>query len=165
MPIGLLLVRQPGLHNEAGIVSDTSMARPRVVIDTNVVVSALRSRRGCAFQVLKATGGDPFDVAISVPLVLEYEAALREQRGVVFTDSDIQAVLDYLCLVGHRQPVFFLWRPQLPDPNDDMVLELAVAAGCRAVVTYKGRDFRGAERFGVQVWTPQDLLKTVGLLS
>ena len=141
------------------------MARPRVVIDTNVVVSALRSRRGCAFQVLMATGGDQFDVAISVPLVLEYEAALREQRGVVFTDSDIQVVLDYLCLIGHRQPVFFLWRPQLPDPKDDMVLELAVAAGCRAVVTYNGRDFRGAERFGVQVWTPRDLLKTVGLLS
>ena len=141
------------------------MARPRVVLDTNVVVSALRSQRGCAFQALKATGGDRFDIAISVPLVLEYEAALLEQRGAVFSDSDIQALLDYLCVVGHQQPVFFLWRPQLPDPKDDMVLELAVAAGCRAVVTYNVRDFRGAERFGVQVWTPLDLLKTVGLLS
>ena len=114
---------------------------------------------------MEATGGDRFDIAISVPLVLEYEAALLEQHGVVFTESDIRAVLDYLCVVGHQQPVFFLWRPLLPDPKDDMVLELAVAAGCRAVVTYNVRDFRGAERVGLQVWTPLDLLKTVGLLS
>lgn len=60
--------------------------------------------------------------------------------------------------------MFFLWRPWLPDPKDDMVLEVAVAAGCRAVVTYNVADFRGAERLGVRVWTPQNLLKTVGLL-
>lgn len=141
------------------------MARPRVVLDTNVVVSALRSQRGCAFQVLEATGGERFDIALSVPLVLEYEAALAEQRSATITDSDVRAVLDYLCVVGHQQRVFFLWRPLLPDPKDDMVLELAVAARCRAVVTYNVRDFRGAERFGVQVWTPLDLLRTVGLLS
>ena len=141
------------------------MARPLVVLDTNVVVSALRSQRGCAYQVLEATGGEHFDIALSVPLVLEYEAALAEQHGATITESDIRAVLDYLCVVGHQQPVFFLWRPLLPDPKDDMVLELAVAAGCRAVVTYNVRDFRGAERLGVRVWTPLDLLKTVELLS
>jgi predicted nucleic acid-binding protein len=129
------------------------------------VVSALRSQRGCAFQVLDATGREHFDIALSVPLVLEYEAALAEQRSAPITESDIRVVLDYLCGVGHQQPVFFLWRPLLPDPKDDMVLELAVAAGCRAVVTYNVRDFRGAEGLGVQVWTPLDLLRTVGLLS
>jgi putative PIN family toxin of toxin-antitoxin system len=139
-------------------------ARPRVVLDTNVVVSALRSRRGSAFRVLEATGSDRFDIALSVPLVLEYEAALLEQRTSEFTVTDIRAVLDYLCAVAHQQPVFFLWRPWLPDPKDDMVLEVAVAAGCHAVVTYNVGDFRGAERFGVRVWTPLNLLKTVGLL-
>ena len=83
----------------------------------------------------------------------------------MFTVSDIRAVLDYLCAVAHQQAVFFLWRPWLPDPKDDMVLELAVASGCRAVVTYNVADFHGAERLGVQVWTPLQLLKTVGLLS
>ena len=71
----------------------------------------------------------------------------------------------YLCEVGREQAVFFLWRPTLRDPDDDMVLELAVAAGCEAVVTYNVRDFRGTDRFGIEVWTPVDLLRKVGLLS
>ena len=73
-------------------------------------------------------------------------------------------MLDYLCAEGYRQPVIFLWRPMLRDPNDDMVLELAVAAQCAAVVTYNTRDFAGADRFGVAVWTPVELLRKVGLL-
>ena len=140
------------------------MKRPLVVLDTNVVVSALRSQDGCAFQVLPATGGGSFDIAISVPLVLEYEAALLAQRVATITESDVRAVLDYLCAEGYQQPVFFLWRPMLRDPKDDMVLELAVAAQCVAVVTYNTRDFAGADRFGVAVWTPADLLRKVGLL-
>jgi len=141
------------------------MERPLVVLDTNVVVSALRSRRGCVFQAVEATGGGWFDIAISVPVVLEYEAALMERRIAPTTESDVQTVLDYLCSAGHQQQVFFLWRPLLPDPKDDMVLELAVAAQCDAVVTYNVRDFHGAERLGIGVWTPADLLKGVGLLS
>jgi len=141
------------------------MKRPLVVLDTNVVVSALRSQRGAAFQVLAAIGGESFDIAISVPMVLEYEEALLAQRAAGITEQDIRTALDYLCEVGREQEVFFLWRPTLRDPDDDMVLELAVAAGCVAVVTYNVRDFRGTDRFGIEVWTPVDLLRKVGLLS
>lgn len=141
------------------------MRRPLVVLDTNVVVSALRSRRGAAFQVLTAVGGGSFDIAISVPMVLEYEAALLAQRVPGITERDVRIALDYLCEVGREQQVFFLWRPTLRDPNDDLVLELAVAAGCAAVVTYNVRDFRGTERFAIEVWRPVDLLRKVGLLS
>ncbi|MBI3491319.1 MAG: PIN domain-containing protein [Acidobacteria bacterium] len=141
------------------------MKRPLVVLDTNVVVSALRSRRGAAFQVVAAVGGTAFDIAISVPMVLEYEEALLAQRAAGITERDIQTALDYLCEVGREQAVFFLWRPTLRDPDDDMVLELAVAAGCMVVVTYNVRDFREAARFGVEVWTPVDLLRKAGLLS
>jgi hypothetical protein len=81
------------------------------------------------------------------------------------TDADVGRVVDYVCSVGVPHEVFFLWRPWLPDAKDDMVLELAVAAGCRAVVTYNVRDFRGVERLGVQVWTPLSLLEIAGLLS
>jgi len=141
------------------------MRRPVVVLDTNVVVSALRSQRGASFQVLTAVGGESFDIAISVPIVLEYEAALVAQRVPGITERDVRIALDYLCEVGLEQQVFFLWRPTLRDPNDDMVLELAVAAGCSAIVTYNIRDFRGTERFGIEVWSPADLLRKVGLLS
>jgi putative PIN family toxin of toxin-antitoxin system len=141
------------------------MRRPVVVLDTNVVVSALRSQRGASFQVLTAVGGESFDIAISVPIVLEYEAALVAQRVPGITERDVRIALDYLCEVGLEQQVFFLWRPTLRDPNDDMVLELAVAASCSAIVTYNIRDFRGTERFGIEVWSPADLLRKVGLLS
>ena len=141
------------------------MRRPLVVLDTNAVVSALRSRRGAAFRGVNAVGGTWFDIAISVPIVLEYEAALVAQRAPEISESDIRTALDYLCTVGRGQEVFFLWRPTLRDPNDDMVLELAVAAQCVAIVTYNLRDFAGAERFGLEVWTPADLLRKVGLLS
>ena len=63
-----------------------------------------------------------------------------------------------------RQEVFFLWRPFLPDPKDDMVLELAVAAGCDAIVSYNKRDLAGAERFGVRLCTPKEFLTEIGAL-
>ena len=137
----------------------------QVVLDTNVVVSALRSRRGTSFQVLRSVGSGRFDIAVSVPLVLEYEAAVRTVPGLVVSEQDQAAVLDYLVRVAHRQEVFFLWRPALRDPKDDMVLELAVAAGCQAIVTYNRRDFAGSERYGVHVWSPADLLRAVRLLT
>jgi len=73
-----------------------------------------------------------------------------------------------LSLVGSRkfeiQEIFFLWRPFLRDPRDDMVLELAVAAGCEAVATHNRKDFRGIEQFGLKALTPQELLKRIGEL-
>ena len=76
--------------------------------------------------------------------------------------SEIESVLDYLCLVGHKQKVFYLWRPILRDPKDDMVLELAVAAESEYIVTYNARDFKGAERFDVSIVSPVKFLKAIG---
>lgn len=64
----------------------------------------------------------------------------------------------FLCTSARRQEIFYLWRPYLSDPKDEMVLELAVAAGASHIVTYNLRDFRGAERFGVRVVSPEDFL-------
>jgi len=126
-----------------------------VVLDTSVLVAALRSRQGASFQLLSRVGTGAFDVAVSVPLVLEYEDALLRQRpSTALTEDDIGAVIDYVCSVALLQDIFFLWRPALRDPGDDLVLELAVAANCDAIVTHNIRDFAGAERFGVRVVTP-----------
>ena len=65
------------------------------------------------------------------------------------------AVLGFLCSVAQQQKIFYLWRPGLPDPKDDMVLELAVASQTRYVVTYNGMDFAAAKRLGLQVLTPR----------
>jgi putative PIN family toxin of toxin-antitoxin system len=147
-----------------GIIGDT-MPGPRVVVDTNVVVAGLRSRRGAAFRLLSEVGKDRFEIALSVPLVLEYEdAVLRPQVGRL-GQAGVDAVLDYFCSVAHLQQIFFLWRPLLPDPKDDMVLELAVAARCPSIITYNVRDFVGAEKFGISAVEPGPFLSGVGVLK
>lgn len=131
----------------------------RVVLATNVLVAAVRSRRGASFQVLSRIGTGEFDIAVSVPLVLEYEDALLRQLGTTALDhDDVESIVDYVCDVAIRQDIFFLWRPQLRDPGDDLVLEIAVAADCGAIVTHNVRDFSGAERFGIQILTPSAFL-------
>lgn len=138
----------------------------RVVLDTNVLIAALRSRRGASFALLSRISQQAFEIALSVPLVLEYEeAALKHLDSTSLGEADVRAVLDYMCRVGRHQPIFFLWRPFLPDPEDDMILELAVAAECDAVVTFNRTDFAGAEKFGIEVITPVDLLDRIGALK
>ena len=102
---------------------------PIVVFDTNVIESALRSRRGASFALLSMAGKGWFEIAVSVPLVCEYQDVLMRQvaRGAR-EESTVTDVLDYLCSIAKRQSIFFLWRPWLTDPKDDMILELAVAA-------------------------------------
>ena len=139
---------------------------PRIVLDTNVLVAGLRSRRGASFRLLSEVGRGRFQVALSVPLVLEYEDALLRHAAVTgLSRADVDAVLDYFCSVGHLQSIFFLWRPLLPDPKDDLLVELAVAAGCRVVVTHNVKDLRGAEVLGVSAQRPADFLKSIGVLS
>jgi len=143
-----------------GITYNTAVRKRRVVLDTNVVVAALRSRQGASFKLLSLLEEDRFEVAISVPLLLEYEDVLTRQiQAGLYEQQDIDDFLDYLCQTAHRQSIFFLWRPFLPDPKDDMVLELAVAAGCEAIVTHDQRDFVGAERLGVRIDAPRDFLR------
>lgn len=145
----------------SGITYDTSMAGPpRVVLDSNVVVSGLRSTRGASNRVLSLVGTGRFVHAVSVALAFEYESAvLRPEAGVRLARRLIDDILDYVCSTADRRRIHFLWRPVLPDPSDDLVLEVAVHAGCSMVVTFNARDFRGAERFGIRVVTPGAFLR------
>jgi putative PIN family toxin of toxin-antitoxin system len=132
---------------------------PLVVLDTNVLVSATRSRNGASFEILTKVGTGAFDIAVSVPLVLEYEdALLRNLSATSLDETDIQDIIDYLCSVAVRQEIFFLWRPFLKDPGDDLVLEAAVAADCDLIVTYNLRDFAGVDRFDLRALSPGDFL-------
>jgi predicted nucleic acid-binding protein len=98
----------------------------RVVIDTCVFVSALRLSRGASFRVLSLVGAGAFEIALLVPLVLEYEDATRRLGDATgLSHADIEDVIDYLCSVAHLQEIHFLWRPVLRDPRDDHMLELA----------------------------------------
>lgn len=138
----------------------------RAVLDTNVLVAAIRSRRGAAFTLLSLVGKGLFDVVLSVPLALEYEdALLRHAAEAGLTNADVEALVDYLCKVGIHQPVFFLWRPLLPDPKDDMVVEAAVAGGCGFIVTFNVRDFSPAAGLAIDVVTPGQFLSHLGEAS
>ena len=137
----------------------------RVVLDTNVLVAAVRSRRGASFALLSRAGTQAFEIALSVPLVLEYEEALLRQLGKTdLRRSDVEAIIDYLCRVATHHEIYYLWRPLLPDPEDDMLLELAVAARSEAIVTFNKRDFDGSDRFGIRVLAPAELLHEIGAI-
>ena len=141
------------------------MIAPQIVVDTNVLVAGLRSRRGASFRLLTLFGSGKFEVNLSVALLLEYEDAAKRLVGSIpLSRRDLDHVLDYICQVSNHVPVYYLWRPFLQDPKDDMVLELAVAAGCYAIVTFNQRDFRGAEAFGLKVMTPKEFLQELGVL-
>ncbi len=144
---------------------DTIMSVPDIVIDTNVFIAALRSEHGASYKLVTLIDSGLFTTNISVPLILEYEAVAKRLVGRIgLTAEDIDDVLDYLCRVAKRRTVFYLWRPLLGDPQDDMILELAVVANCNYIITYDRRDFQGAERFGIRVATPKVFLQRIGAL-
>lgn len=132
-----------------------------MVLDTSVLVSAFRSRRGPAARLIATLGTGLFEVCVSVPLVLEYEEVLC--RGTDLARKDVLDVLRYVCSIAHRQKIYFLWRPLLCDPDDEMVLELAIASRARYIVTYNRRDFVEADRFQIQVVTPRKFLGILGV--
>jgi len=141
------------------------MSVPQVVIDTNVLLAALRSSRGASHKLLRLINGGKFEINVSVPLVLEYEATAKRILGEIpLTVQDIDDIIDYLCSVANQRSVYYLWRPFSRDPKDDMLLELAIAARCEAIITFNKRDFHGAESFGLRVLTPSEFLHRIGEL-
>lgn len=139
---------------------------PNVVLDTNVLYTGLRSRRGASFKLLSLLGSGRFNIHLSVPLVLEYEEVLQEKRrDLGLNEADVSSVLDYLCQVAGLHEIHFLWRPRLKDPDDEMILELAVEAQCDYIVTYNKKDFPGVEAFGLELVTAKELLQKIGALS
>jgi predicted nucleic acid-binding protein len=98
-------------------------------------------------------GNGKFDICLSTPLLFEYEDVLvREALGI--PRSAAEDVLDYLCQAAVAQDVYYLWRPCLPDPKDDLVLELAVASQSHQIITYNVKDFAGSKRFNVRAVRP-----------
>jgi len=142
------------------------MARLQITIDTSVFISALLSQRGAAYQLLMLADSGLFDLNLSVALVAEYEdVAKRMLSQTKLTEQDLDDILDFICAVANKREVFFLWRPFLRDSNDDMVLELAVAASCQFIVTFNQRHFVGCEQFGIKAVTPKEFLQRIGKAS
>ncbi|MGE0086577.1 MAG: putative toxin-antitoxin system toxin component, PIN family [Desulfococcaceae bacterium] len=136
----------------------------KVVFDTNIFVSALKSNKGASYAVISQLPSDQFQIVVSIPLYTEYQDVLTrpEHIGEAGTAEEIFAFLRYICSIARRQPIFFLWRPWLSDLKDDMVLEAAVASHSRYIVTHNLRDFRGVEKhFGITPVTPGKFLNII----
>ncbi|MFT3741954.1 MAG: putative toxin-antitoxin system toxin component, PIN family [Gammaproteobacteria bacterium] len=147
----------------SGIIYNTIM-KPKIIIDTNVIIAALKSNRGASNKLLQLFGTDKFIHYVSVALVIEYEAVMKRLLPEL-GQRKLDDLLDYICAESQPTKIYYLWRPTLKDPKDDMVLELAVTSGADFIVTYNIKDFELAKTFNVEVINPRDLLILMGELS
>jgi putative PIN family toxin of toxin-antitoxin system len=134
----------------------------RLVLDTDAVVAAMRSPAGASAAIIRAVRLRQATLLLSVPLAIEYEAVCRrsEHRAAAGLSSrQVEIFLDVIIAMGEPVQTHFLWRPQLRDPNDEMVLEAAVNGGADALVTFNVRDYGTAPaQFGVEVLLPREAI-------
>ena len=135
------------------------------VLDTDVVVAALRSETGASRQLLLAGLDGVFELLLSVPLIIEYEAVLTRSaqlNACGLTQMDVERILDILVKAARPVTITFRWRPWLSDPDDDMILETAIHGNANAIVTFNQRDFEDVERdFGCAVILPSVALQQI----
>jgi putative PIN family toxin of toxin-antitoxin system len=135
----------------------------RIVLDTSVIVSALRSKSGASNALLRLVAYQTIVPMVSPALFLEYEDVLKrpEQRLITgLTEQHIDQFLSAFASAAEPVDINFQWRPQLRDPADEMVLEVAVNARAEALVTHNIRDFLpAAYYFGLNVIQPYELLR------
>lgn len=133
----------------------------QVVIDTNVMVSAYRSRKGAAFELVRRIGDPRFKLNVSTALLLEYEAKLKAAMATDgLTDLwKVDRFLDVLAAMAHRRSIYFSFRSEEFHAGDAFIVDLAIASGARFVITYNLRHFTGLKRYGRIAMRPRDFLR------
>jgi len=135
------------------------------VLDTHVMVAALRSSAGASRQLVLLALHHPSVLRLSVLLILEYEAVLTRPEHLAasgLTAAEVVSVLDDLAAVAKPVRLAFQWRPQLTDANDDMVLETGINGSATAIVTFNQRDFASVSQgFGCAIWSPREALLNI----
>lgn len=139
----------------------------KIVLDTSVLVAAVRSRQGASFALVSSLPHARFQPALSVALYTEWQAVLSRAEHLPpgTGPEDALAFCRYLASVAHLQDVHYLWRPFLRDPDDDMVLECAVASGSRFIITHNVVDFKRAVSLGIEAVKPGDFLEMLRSMS
>lgn len=131
----------------------------RAVLDTNVLVAALKSATGASHEILRLADLGVFQPVLSVSLITEYEEVLhRPETDIPLSSIQIDAILDRLCKIAINQKIHYLWRPFLSDSKDDMVFEAALASSSPFIVTFNHKDFQTIESMGITALSPHDFL-------
>ena len=132
----------------------------RIVLNTSVLVAAARYRNGASFKIVSMLPTPEIEIALTVAVYTEWQAVMTRPENLPpgATPDDALAFLRYLASIAHLQDVHFLWRPFSRDPDDDMIVECAVASGCEYILTHNVKDFRRVEELKVQAITPAELL-------
>ena len=137
----------------------------RLVLDTNVLVSAFRSDRGASRRLLESALDGECTLIASVPLIIEYEAVLTRAENLAaagLSTAEVNTVLDAVVAVSEPVQLRFLWRPRLKDPADELVLETAVNGRADFLVTFNLRHLAAASKeFGIRTVTPPEAWKEV----
>ena len=138
-----------------------------LVLDTNVVVAGLRSSTGASAALLDRALNRVFTPLVSVALALEYEAICLDPKQRIASgldESEVRAFISALCAVARPVAPRFLWRPQLSDPTDEMVLEAAINGRADGLVTFNQRDFGAVPtRFGIELMSPREALWRISI--
>ena len=141
------------------------MGDVRVVADTDVIVAAMRSPSGASAAILRAARLERITLLVSVPLAMEYEAICSEAEhrlAAGLSEREVEVFLDAVLAMAEPVRTHFLWRPQLRDPGDEMVLEAAVNGRADVLITFNLRDFGTVPaRFGVDVITPREAIERI----
>jgi putative PIN family toxin of toxin-antitoxin system len=137
----------------------------QLVLDTNVIVAALRSRRGAAYRLLSVLNDSRWQINVSVALLLEYEEVLkRESRALDLSYEDVDAVVNALASISNRRAIPYAWRPLSSDADDDFLIELALNVRADHIITYDLRHLRVLKELGFSVITPRQFLEVVDKL-
>ncbi|MGH7995499.1 MAG: putative toxin-antitoxin system toxin component, PIN family [Opitutaceae bacterium] len=132
------------------------------IVDTNVLLSGLRSRAGASFRLIERVAAAAAFPSVTVPLVLEYEdVLLRPGATPCLSSKDMGDFIDWWVSVSKTHAVHFLWRPYLRDPKDDMLLEAAMVAGARHIVSFNLRHLEPCKKLGITPISPADYISTI----
>ena len=141
----------------------------RLVLDTNVVVAAMRSPRGASAEILRAARRGEAALLANVALALEYESVCgrrEHQIAAALTPEEVVIFIDAVVAIMEPVETHFIWRPQLRDADDEFVLETAINGGADAVVTFNARDFgKAPSRFGLELLAPAAALRRMRQLK
>jgi predicted nucleic acid-binding protein len=125
----------------------------------------MRSPRGASAAILRAARQGRVTLVVSVALALEYEAVCREAEhrlAAGLSDREVDIFLSAVIALAEPVVPHFLWRAQLRDSGDEMVLEAAVNGRVDALVTFNVRDFGSVpSRFGIEVLLPREALERI----